>query len=372
MVSVLTTKVGKEADAILKLNAKTTEIVLDRLQSVIEVIKQSKSTEDIKVMSDYATKLKQQGELVEQYAIALQSDIAQEKSAQDVVKTANIKLEALLDAAESQAEVTKHAILTGDPVQPSYIEQSIVDAKNAILSIGDAAKTIADLAVDKIKSSDAKIIEKTKVDEKVVKSYVDKITDAPVSKDTPFATKSEPDVEMKEIDSKHKVETKTVDQKEDSKVEAKSETLEPKDQQMDNSDSSRTNEFREEDIPREKLSQPKSEGGLNSPRQNVGKEDAESAFNASDKNVDLSNKEHTTSAKIYQPIESQDPVETSAIEFHPEMASNAHGTIESAAQVALLDTGDHFYAKEVGHDLATTALVSFQNLANVFVDSPWL
>ena len=188
------------------------------------------------MLSDYASIPRQQGELVKHYAIALQSDIVQDKSARDIVKTANIKVEALLDAAESQAELTKHATLTGRSVQPSYIEQSIV-----ILAIGNATKTIADLAVDKIKSSDAKIIEKTKVDEEVVKSSVDKVTDAPVYKDTTSATESEPNVEMKEIDSEHKLETKTVDQKEDSRVETKSETPEPKDQQMEHSDSSHTN-----------------------------------------------------------------------------------------------------------------------------------
>ena len=375
MVNALTTKVGKEADAILTLNAKTTETVLDRLQSVIEVIKQSKSTEDIKVLSDYATKLKQQGELVKQYATALQSDIAKDKSAQDVVRTANIKVQALLDAAENQAELTKHAILTGDSAQPSYIEQSIVDVKSAILAIGDATKTIADLAVDKIKISDTKkIVEKTTVDEEVVKSSVDTPTDAHVKDDnTPSATKSEPKAETKEINSEQKIETKTADQKEDPKeVEAKSETPEPMtDQKLENADSDHLKEFKDEDTPKERLLQSKSEVELNSPGQKVEKKDAES--NASDKNVDLSSKEHTTSANIDQPRESPDHLETST-QIHSEMASDAHGIIESA-QVASLDTGDHFSAIDVGHELASTAVVSagdIHNLASIIADSLWL
>ena len=172
------------------------------LQTVINAIREFKSSESIQVLTDYASALKREGEYIKECANGIQSDVTTDKSALDLVKDANIKLQALLDAADNQVELAKRAILTGDKMSGSYVEQNIVDVKSAIFAIVDATKASAELAVDKVKRPIAGL-------EKAIINVPDK------PEPTTTAT-------IKEVKPEEKTETKT-DSKED-KLEQTSKT----------------------------------------------------------------------------------------------------------------------------------------------------
>ncbi|KAL7507481.1 hypothetical protein ACHAXN_004672 [Cyclotella atomus] len=221
LANILTTKVSKQVDTIQSLNTKTTQVVTENMQTVINAIRESKSSENTKVLTDFADKLKEQGESIKQFANALQTDINNDKTALDLVRSANVKLQAMLDAAENQVDAAKRAIVTRDKLDATYVEQNIVDVKSAILAIMDATKTSAELAADKLKSSNAKVTEKVKVEDKEeTKSVTDKVADAPPAKEVVSESKAE----SKPAEAK----TDTPEQKEEPKEDATSVKLENK------------------------------------------------------------------------------------------------------------------------------------------------
>jgi hypothetical protein len=188
---------------------------------ILQQYSESKSSENTKVLTDFADKLKEQGESIKQFANALQTDINNDKTALDLVRSANVKLQAMLDAAENQVDAAKRAIVTRDKLDATYVEQNIVDVKSAILAIMDATKTSAELAADKLKSSSAKVTEKVKVeDNEVTKSVTDKVADAPPAKEVVSESKAE----SKPAEAK----ADTPEQKEEPKDDATSVKLENK------------------------------------------------------------------------------------------------------------------------------------------------
>lgn len=418
LATVLTDRVSKEADAILSLNAKTTEVVSDNIQNVINAIRQSSDT---KVLTEYATKLKQQGEYIKQYVTAVQTDINKDKSALDAVRNANTKLQTLLDAAETQVDNAKRAILTGDKVDPSYVEQQIVDVKSAIFAIIDATKASAESAVDKIKSS--KVAEKAKVDEKAT-STAEKVADPPAAK--PEAIQSEPKVETKppetkvdtpkqkveakedqgsvkpaeqkiekkttetskeEATAKHveqKVETKTneakegekslnSEQKADAKTSnAKEENSAPKVEsgEAKKTDVSKPDETKDIKSANEAPKQTSEEGAkeVKSTEQplkpkNEDVNNGETKAEKADGKLLSSEKESSTSSPSAADInDSKTTVtltEKPSVEPHTNLGIDAHGATTEPSNIlpsAHVDVGDlHASASEVGHELATAA-----------------
>lgn len=221
MANVLTTKVGTEADAILSLNKMTIEAVTNTLQAAKDVVREMKSDSDVtKLLTEYANRVKQEGETVKQLANAIQSDISQDKAAFEVVKNANAKIQALLDAAENQVEMSKRAILTGDTVHPTYVEQNIVDVKSALVAILDATKTSAESAVQKMQKTitDRKETPKRAGEEVAMKSPAEKIADDTVEKLNVRPANSKTET----LTSVQKMESSSVRAKED-EVAAKSE-----------------------------------------------------------------------------------------------------------------------------------------------------
>ncbi|KAL7518505.1 hypothetical protein ACHAWX_004986 [Stephanocyclus meneghinianus] len=255
LANVLTTKVGTEADAILSLNKMTIEAVTNTLQAAKDVVREMKSDSDVtKLLTEYANRVKQEGETVKQLANAIQSDISQDKAAFEVVKNANAKIQALLDAAENQVEMSKRAILTGDTVHPTYVEQNIVDVKSALVAILDATKTSAESAVQKMQKTitDRKETPKRAGEEVAMKSPAEKIADDTVEKlnvppansktealkseqkmesssvrvkEDEVAAKSEQNIEMGTVKANEEGHVETVEKIETGTVEAKEETV---------------------------------------------------------------------------------------------------------------------------------------------------
>eukprot|EP00804_Cyclotella_cryptica_P016560 CCRYP_004750-RB/>CCRYP_004750-RB protein AED:0.38 eAED:0.38 QI:59/1/0.75/1/1/1/4/256/817 len=217
LANVLTTKVTTEADAILSLNKKTFETVTETLQAAMDVVREFKSDSDVtNLLNGYANKIKQEGESVKQLANAIQSDIMRDKSALEVVKNAHVKIEALLDAAENQVEMSKRAVLTGDTIDPAYVEQNIVDVKTALVAILDATKASTDSAVQKMQQSMAERKEtpRAAVEEASPKSTIAEVT---VEKgNVPVADK-----EAEAVESEQKIAPNTLKEKADGE-EAKS------------------------------------------------------------------------------------------------------------------------------------------------------
>jgi hypothetical protein len=158
---------------------------------LLQRFSESKSSENTKVLTDFAAKLREQGESSKQFANAIQTDINKDKSALDLVRSANVKLQTLLDSAENQVDAAKRVIVTGEKLDATYVEQNIVDVKSAIVAIIDATKTSAELAADKIKSPSAKVTEKVKVEDKMAKSTGEKVADVPPAKEVVPESKAE-------------------------------------------------------------------------------------------------------------------------------------------------------------------------------------
>ena len=366
MANVLTTKVGKEADALISLNTKTTEVVSQNLQDTIRAIKEAKSSEATKLLTDYATTLQHQGDVMKQFVSAIQSDIAKDKSALEMVKNANFKLQALLDAAENQIVITKRAIVTGSTIDPSYVEQNIVDVKSAVLAVIDATKTSVDLAVEKVKSSNARVVDGAKENAEV---SVEKVTNVPV-------TKSEPgkEVDTKGDELEQELKSKLTDTKEESlpKTEAKSDTMETKkevvpksDDTLADKDMKSSHETSKED-PHEGEN-PKNEVEVKSIESKVEeKDDIPNGTKSLDEKVPLGEKESHGSLNASHATTSSDNSVTS-----DSLASTSteHSTVSTASNLAVnaqesndvlstasLDVGDmHTSITEVGHEMANTA-----------------
>jgi hypothetical protein len=116
--------------------------------------------------------------------------------------------------------MSKRAILTGDTVNPTYVEQNIVDVKSALVAILDATKASAESAVQKLQKTIAERQQTAKIagEEVVAKSPVEKIADHTVEKfNVPPAN---PKTETAK--SEQKMESSSVSAKED-EVAAKSE-----------------------------------------------------------------------------------------------------------------------------------------------------
>jgi hypothetical protein len=216
LANVLTTKVGTEAEAILFLNTKTSESVLDTLRAAKNIIKESSSASDTtNLLSKYAGKIKQQLETTKQLATVLQSDITTHKSSLDLLKTSNLKVVQLLEAAEHQVEMAKQATITGEFIDAMYIEQNIVDVKSATLAVLDAAKASSQ-GVDRIKSA------ATVMAAPAVEKAAEVVKEAKL--DTKVEAEKQPELSKPEV----KAESKSIDAKEEPEAAKPAQKVEPK------------------------------------------------------------------------------------------------------------------------------------------------
>lgn len=321
---------SKEADTVLSLNTKTTEVVSENLKSVINAIRESKSSENTQVLTEYATKLKQQGEYINQYTNAIQSDITSDKSALELIRNANTKLQVLLDAAENQVDAAKLAILTGDKIDPSYIEQNIVDVKSAIFAITDATKASAESSMNKIKSSN--VVEKVKVEENA-KLDAEKAASAPAAKAEttkpeqsadirPDVKPDKPEQKVEDAPNKpveSKVETKAIESKtiEDKSTKPAEEKVDPKEGEK-SLKSEQTSEAKPSDMKEHKESskpntaEPQKEGASNPDMPKDTKSSTDASKQASDEtSKDMESVDHQSKPKD-DDVKSETEVEKAA------------------------------------------------------------
>lgn len=428
LANILTTKVGQDADAVMTLNAKTSELVLKDLQSVINAVKESKSSESTKLLAECASKLKQQGESIKQFTNAIQSDIANDKSALDVVKSANIKLQALLDASETQVEVAKRVILTGESLDPGYVEQNIADVKSAVAAIADATKSSSEFAIGKLTS--AKVAENNVKSEQNIKaSAVKKTVDAPASKvddsvkveSTVESTKTdhtadklEQKVDIKTADAKKdavaekseqmKVETKAAEPKEDGvtvkseqKMETKAEEakedvhIKPEPKIDSKATDSREDEVTKPSVPegtptkdatlsseakeaQNEVKEPKqaSSSNENSIHSEASKNDAENVTGDLDKKVVTSenapdNSHSSITSDSHGTFDHAGPT-TTPISLVEQAPSETHSASLTESHGTPIDIGDlHASASEVGHEL-TNAVACASDVLHDLVD----
>ena len=311
----------------MSINAKTNDVVAEDLQTVTNAVREFKSSGSIQVLTEYASKLKREGEYITQYAKEIQSDVAKDKTTLDLVKNANLKVQALLDAADNQVELAKRAILTGDKIGGSYVEQNIADVKSAIFAIVDATKTSAELAVDQVKRP---------------------ISGAEKAINVPDNSEPDKTSTRKEMKSEQKTETKAEEAKDD-KVEQK---FKPSDADQDEKAKAeerieRTTDIKEEGVPKsetepnaaEEMSKPKSDTNTSSDEKLEINASAKKG-DAKDQGVksDLDGPQKADVTKSKESLESSDaksnnePLKETNIDTQREKESKSSNSFETAPE----------------------------------------